>query len=346
MGDGAGMSETSKEKQRVRRAGERREPRRRGGKGLLDHSLGIHAHAVGEGRVNLQQQHAIANLYATHPAMSAARTVLLGQMLSGGLQVTRGGEAADLKPAFKRHLERHWLPFARDVIDSFLMWGFCVSVFEEEETEDALRRAAKRARRDAVLKKEKVDKEIGNIVPRVPDLGTYEVAWNSGGRLGYIRDYYVYSNAPGHATSTDEEAFVHIRQAPDMQGNIVSPIASIFELGSFVNALTELAFTAEVARSTPSIVTQVRKPEKGAALDAGALFFDTQSRNVQAGQEAEESQQAARVLELQARLAKEINKVQQWDRGTPAQTDAGRSAAVPPDITPKLFTLPKARCRA
>ena len=124
----------------------------------------------------------------------------------------------------------------------------------------------------------------------------------------------------------------------------MSPIASIFELGSFVNALTELAFTAEVARSTPSIVTQVRKPEKGAALDTGALFFDTESRNVQAGQEAEESQQAARVLELQARLAKEINKVQQWDRGAPVQTDAGRSV-VPPDITPKLFTLPKARSR-
>jgi hypothetical protein len=336
------MADTSRQHQRVRRAGERKEPRRRGGKGLLDHSLGIHAHAVGEGRVNLQQQHAIANLYATHPAMTAARTVLLGQMLSGGLQVTRGGEVADLKPAFKRHLERHWLPFARDVIDSFLMWGFCVSIFEEEETEDALRRAAKKARREVSLKKEKVDKEIGNIVPRVPDLGTYEVAWNSGGRLGYIRDYYVYSNAPGHATSTDDEAFVHIRQAPDMQGNIVSPIASIFELGSFVNALTELAFTAEVARSTPSIVTQVRKPEKGQALDTGALFFDSESRNVAAGQDAEESQQAARTLELQARLAKEINKVQQWDRGTPdpRHSEPGRSV-VPPDIMPKLFTLPK-----
>jgi hypothetical protein len=29
-------------------------------------------------------------------------------------------------------------------------------------------------------------------------------------------------------------------------------------MGSFVMALTELAFTAEIARSTPQIVTQVR----------------------------------------------------------------------------------------
>ena len=89
--------------------------------GLLDHSLGIHAHAVGEGRVSLQQQHAIANLYATHPADDRrAHRAPRPAVLSGGLQVTRGGEVADLKPAFKRHLERHWLPFARDVIDSFL----------------------------------------------------------------------------------------------------------------------------------------------------------------------------------------------------------------------------------
>ena len=155
-------------------------------------------------------------------------------------------------------------------------------------------------------------------MPRVPDLGTYEVAWNSGGRLGFIRDYYVYSNAPGHATSADDEAFVHIRQAPDMQGNIVSPIASIFELGSFVNALTELAFTAEVARSTPSIVTQVRKAEKGAALDTGALFFDSESRNVAAGQETPRRASRRRACSsCRPSSRKEINKVQQWDRGTP-----------------------------
>lgn len=337
-----------KHHQRIRAAGSRKEPRRKGGgKGILEQSLGVHTHAVGEGRVNLQQQHAIANLYATHPAVAAARTVLLGQLLSGGLQVTQDGERKDLKPAFRRHLDRHWIPFARDVIDCFLMWGFCVTIFEEEDAEDALRLAAKRARSDGSVSARRAATLPPNIVPRVPDLGTYEVAWNSSGRLGYIRKYCVYSNAPGHATTIDEDAVVHIRQAPDMQGNIVSPLASVFELGSFVNALTELAFTAEVSRSTPSIVTQVRKVDKTQALDTGALFFDSESRNVAAGQEAEESQQAARTLELQARLAKEINKVQQWDRGglDPRTLDHSRTVA-PHDIPPKLFTLPKvcSRC--
>lgn len=67
-------------------------------------------------------------------------------------------------------------------------------------------------------------------------------------------------------------------------------------------ALTELAFTAEIARSTPQIVTQLRKPEKGSQLDAGALFFDGESRTMANEQDGEESGQAARNLEMQARL--------------------------------------------
>lgn len=88
----------------------------------------------------------------------------------------------------------------------------------------------------------------------------------------------------------------------DGVGNLNSPLATVYEQGSFVAALTELAFTAELSRAQPSIVTQLRKAEKGAQLDAGALFFDQESRNVANDQEGEESQQAARNLEMQARL--------------------------------------------
>ena len=65
-----------------------------------------------------------------------------------------------------------------------------------------------------------------------------------------------------------------IRQHPDSSGNVISPLSSVYEQGSFTSALIELAFTAELSRSAPSIVTQVRKPEKGSDLTAGALFFD------------------------------------------------------------------------
>jgi hypothetical protein len=88
----------------------------------------------------------------------------------------------------------------------------------------------------------------------------------------------------------------------DSVGNINSPLSTVYEQGSFIASLIELAFTAEVSRSQPQIVTQLRKPEKGTQLDAGALFFDAESRNIANDQEGEESGQAARALEMQARL--------------------------------------------
>ena len=96
---------------------------------------------------------------------------------------------------------------------------------------------------------------------------------------------------------------VMIRQHPDGVGNVNSPLATVYEQGSFTAGLVEMAFTAEISRSAPSIVTQVRKAEKGTDLTAGALFFDSESRNVQQGAEGEESQQAARDLDMQVRCS-------------------------------------------
>ena len=47
-----------------------------------------------------------------HPAVAAARTVLQGQLLGGGIQLKRNGEDVNLKRAFK-HLEEMWMPFAK-----------------------------------------------------------------------------------------------------------------------------------------------------------------------------------------------------------------------------------------
>tara|TARA_B110000046_G_scaffold93095_2_gene101097 strand:- start:1647 stop:1940 length:294 start_codon:yes stop_codon:yes gene_type:complete len=60
-----------------------------------------------------------------------------------------------------------------------------------------------------------------------------------------------------------------------------------------------MAFRAELSRSAPQIVTQMRAPQKGTDLTAGALFFDSESRANQQGAEGEESQQAARDLDMQ-----------------------------------------------
>lgn len=342
-------------KHRSRAPGIRREASVHGrgdsGKSLLSASFGGHGTHIGESRINMQQMHALEHLFSTHPAVQATRTVLHGQLLSGGLQVTRAGTRVKLAPSFVAHLEEFWISFARDVVDNFLKFGFSVFAFDEQP-EDAIARVAKRLKaqtgRGSTIGTADVP---ANIVPIVPPLGTYDVAFNASGRSGYSRKYLVYSQVPGMTMEPDEEAFVHVRQAPDATGNINSPVASVYELGSFVSALTDLAYVAEVQRSTPQVTTQLRKPEKQSQLDAGALFFDSESRNVSSGQSTEESQNAAKELEMQAALCRIINELQTTaphgrDGGDALRRDAANSGMrAPPEYAPKLFVLPKARGR-
>lgn len=337
--------------QRQRSRGQRREGTH---KSLIGSTVGVHPAHVGENRVNMQQMHALDHLFCTHPAVQAARTVLHGQLLSGGLQVTRGGKVVELKPSFKAHLQDCWLPFARDVIDCFLKFGLAVFSFEYEQ-KDKTRHAVKRLRGEVGSglggRKGTGDdnKTYDNVIPIVPPLGTYDIAFNTVGRAGYVREYLVYSQAPGMSSEPDESAFVHVRQAPDGNGNVNSPVASVFELGSFVSAMTDLAYVAEVSRSTPQVTTQMRKPDKNTQLDAGALFFDSESRAVAAGQGSEESHAAARMLEMQASLCKLINDAQTVNHGRdgvdPLRRDAQNSGMrAPPQYPPKLFVLPRVRC--
>ena len=322
---------------RVRRSGERREGKHNGKS--VAHSFGVSD--IGLNRLNVQQIYALQGMFSTHPAVQAARSVLHSQLFSGGVVLMRDGEPrktvrdskvpktekperpgslsgssagsskgddeGGIKETFARHLNEHWLDFAKDVCDSFLMWGVCAVVLELEE-EDPSKRAARLAKEEEGIGGGKRPREAPSVakrlVPKVPQLGTYEIGYEGIGRFGYTRRYSVYAQAPGQPLQADEQAVVHVKHAPDSSGNVNSPMATVWELGSFVHAITELAMTAEIARAQPQIVTQLRKQEKGQGLDPGALFFDQESRNVQAGQDHEESEGAARALEMQAQLCK------------------------------------------
>ena len=257
-----------------------------------------------------------------------------------------GDEANGVKETFHRHLSTHWLEFAKDVCDSFLKWGVCAIVFELE-TQDPVKRAAMLAKAEerisGPVRKRSESSASKRLVPKVPMLGTYEIGFDYVGRFGYTREYKVYAQVPGQSMQEDDQAIVFVRQAPDSVGNINSPLAAVYELGSFVHSITELAHVAEISRATPQIITQLRPPPKTAGLDPGALFFDSESRNIQSGQDNDESQSAARALEMQAQLCKIINNLQTTNRepGAPGSSSAANGTYHPPDIQPKLFTIPK-----
>jgi len=361
-----------------RREGERKEGRQLG-KAVGSNTFGISD--LGLNRLNTPQIYALYNLFHTNPAVHAARTVLHSQLFSGGVQLVRDGEMrrivkesdesrmeqktdkldsrfvastsstrgeeGGVKQAFAEHLEKHWVKFAKDVCDSFLCWGICAVAFDVE-TEDPSEKAVNLVKQEEGILRNKsplTNPQYSGkrIIPIVPQLGTYEIGFESVGKYQYRRQYNVYAKAPGRPLEVDEQAVVHVRTEPDSAGNVNSPLATIFEMGSFVQGLTELAMTAEIARATPQIVTQLRKQEKGNGLDPGSLFFDQESRNVQSGQDNEESQSAARALEMQASLCRIINTMQTTHRDMNLSgASAGSSSTFQgPDIPPKLFTLPK-----
>lgn len=346
---------------RLRTAGQRLETRQSVKSNPIVSSLGNSNGEQGERRLNLKQIYALENLFQGNPAVQAARTVLSGQLLSGGISLRKEGKDVELTPQFKDHLNEVWIPFAQDVIDCFLKWGFVPISYEEFE--DETRRAFLLAKRRKLAEPPPIAKGRAKtkpapqepaspavVIPIVPTLGSYEVAYVMGGRQGYKRDYKLYSNLPGTATREDEEARVIVRQHPDAAGNVNSPLASVFDLGSFVGALTELALTAESSRARPRLVTQQRKKDAG-ALEPGNLFFDSDSRAVQSGADQEENASQARALQFQAALCNLINKLQTTNPAIDHNLNsfggqssmAGKQAYAPPEVNPSLFTIPKVR---
>lgn len=335
--------------------------------------------SAGECRLNQPQMAAISHLYNTSPSLQAARAILVGQLLSSGLSLTRSGEAVKLTPTFSKHLEQSWMPFARTVVDSIICFGFCVVSIEESDPEPfsafvAAQRSgstapppSKRARAGVAGTgganqigdpQTKLDREAAevvskapapvpnspNLVPVVPVLGTYEVALTPSGRAGYKRTARVFTTAPAHAYTCDEYAAVFFRNMPDQHGNIVSPVASAFEFVSFVNSLRELALSAEVVRATPTLVTQSAprgsNGNNAGGVDPSNLFFDSESRAIQQQSSDAEASERTNQLALATRLAAELNRVR-----TTHDPNAGASAPpapnLPPEIPPRLFALPE-----
>lgn len=290
---------------KLRTGGSRKAPRSRA-RDLIGPALGLSSgEHPGEHRLNYSQIHAIEQLWNTHPAIQAARTILHGQLLSGGIVLRRNGEVVDLKPAFKQHLDELWIPFAQQVVDSFLKFGYVMVSYEEDL--ESLTHITNKRRKGAASGAAAL---APNLIPIVPPTDTYEIAYIMAGRAGYHRRYLAYAMAPHMATKIDEEARVVVRQHPDTEGNVNSPMATIFDLGSFVSALTELAMTAEITNARPRVWTQEQRQANKGGLDPQALFFDSESRGVAASADGQDNAERAGALATQAQLMKIINNLQ------------------------------------
>lgn len=144
----------------------------------------------------------------------------------------------------------------------------------------------------------------------------------------------------------DYSSEVFFKTPPDAAGNICSPIATVFQSASFISSLEELALQAEVVRARQMLVTQPAQRQQGNPnLDPANLFFDSESRAVQASASADEDTAHAQSLAMTAKLMNMINRMQTTDPATgrerPGQgAVAGGTSHVPPAVPPYLFTCP------
>jgi len=358
----------------LRKRGARREARIRshGPQGPDDPLLAIDAGHPGEVRINADQMMAISHLYETSPSIRACRAILFGQMLGSGVCVKRGGNNVKLTDAFAKYLEDRWIPFARDVIDNFLKYGFAVVSIENDDPPPfaGLREQRKRqraaepppvqdgkaARARSVAYPQSAASIVGkgvrnvavdardsaaNMVPIVPDPNVYMLAFIRRDDSNYKRQYRIYSTSSRNVFREDHAAEVFFRDEPDAAGNFRSPLATVFQSASFISALEELALQAEVVRARQLLVTQpATKQATNANLDPNNLFFDTESRALQSAATADEDAQQANNLSLSVRLCQMLNRIQTTDASGRPMDPAVRNPAVPPELPPRMFSVP------
>lgn len=281
---------------------------------------------VSEKFMNEAQMHAVRDLYDTNPSMKAARNVLHARMLSGGISLVRDGETVELTSTFRKHVEEYWMPFAHAIIDNFLMFGLCVVVYDL--VDDGLNASKSDAHKQR-------DDPTSNVVPVVPHIGSYSISYVYQSRNGYLRKYKIYNKERDMVE--DVNARVHVRHAPDNEGNINSPMSSIFETGYFLNTIMDLALRGETQRVHNPLVTQARRMQSSAGISVGDMYFDRESEQAANEQQEKDNQRMATDLKTQLELCTYINNLQtRSGMGIP-------SNAAPkhvPEIASRLFTLP------
>ena len=366
----------------LRKRGKRREPTARGKNKHTSPLSAIDSGTPGEIHVSNDTMVALSHLYNSSPSIQAARAILMGQLLSSGCVVRRNGREVELTSTFARHLHDVWVPFAKSVVDSFLMFGFVVVSLEEENPppfanflkgkamaaqsemgpgephyrnghkreappDAAQARQAKRpiatdATKDRTIVNGKLRENAANLVPIVPDIGQYDLSFVYTGESSYRRQYRIFATNSDSVYRQDFSSEVFFKSPPDAGGNICSPIATVFQSASFISALEELALQAEVVRARQLLVTQpVQKHQGNQNLDPANLFFDSESRAVQASATAEDDAAQAQGLAMQAKMMQVINRLQTTNQPTGTSTGSGGAPAhVPPPMPPQLFACP------
>jgi len=320
-----------------------------------------------EVRVSIDQQRQLKAIADSHPAVVAARQVLQTQILAGGVMLRRDGKVADMQPVFKHHFNTHWIPFAKDVLESLIMFGFVVVTYEMDaepnyedddyvdpatlplrmrkhvgtidvsnEQENA-RGKSKRKREKSDLQNSSLQANEKSVIPAVAELGTYEIAFDVSGRCGMKRVYKIYRKQRDGVEKLDDATVLFVRDPPNQDGTINSSMASVSGICNFVDKIVDMTLVAEEQRSRPPIVTQARPTPPKTGPSSNDMFFDSESREMLRENQNEDDETAAMALKMQIELCRVINSVR---NGGASSAEHARAAASASEIGSRMFALP------
>ena len=247
-------------------------------------------------QLNVREGQAIYSLFHHDPVTKMCRQLIVSSVLSGGIQCLKGGK--DATPDFQDILDQYWMPFARDVLDSFFMFGFAVCS------------VATKSQRVGQRKKAKVE------VPVVPPFGQYTMEVRMDTETYEQTLHFVpLRSTIGADLDTRDDASKTVLLCDDGMPNVSdgayrSRVSTLLEPYRFVQRMRNYAVQAEHIRSHPPLITQ-DNPDKRpvnetlseeAFADPSELFHENEERRYR------KNASTMNAMLNQQRMASELNR--------------------------------------
>ena len=235
--------------------------------------------------LNTSQLIEIQNFSRFEPVYQIARNLIQNTLFSGGIQITSNGKEA--KEDFNDTLQRHWVPFASNLLNQLFIFGFGIYTFRPLKTKD----------KKPLIVPICVDIDLVKIELRVSR--HYEISLH-----GFPKTSFLNMN---QEEDKNLNFLIWNQYSPNINGVLRSPITSL--LYSFRNAreMMEYAVEMEQMKANPTLITQIVPDKNKQDIMAVEMFADSDAYMNTAEASYMKNKQNIDDLKIQQNLAKDLN---------------------------------------
>ena len=186
--------------------------------------------------LNRLQHRTVWAVYSGEPIVRACINKILHAIFSGGLSLNTPGSGPAPTAEFKAHLSNVWVPFATDIVVSFILFGYCPYVIN-----------TKRARSRRAVRYP-VTLPFGTYEAHTEVTNDYETKWTV-----YQRSY---TSAPRRLDRPDARVrigFYENGTRPSIEGSLNTDIAALIDTIATIDEMNEYALRAEAIRTHPTL---------------------------------------------------------------------------------------------